>query len=352
MAKVKWGVIGAGGIAYRRTIPGMMLAKNAELVAIMDVAEAALDTVGKEFKVDPAKRYTTERALIADPDVEAIYIASPANKHKRQVIAAAQAGKHILCEKPLAMTVADTKEVAQVVRKAGVKFAEGYMMRFHTLNQKAKQMIDAGKIGQVVSARAQLSCWYPDMPGAWRQVKSQGGGGSLIDMACHCYDLLRMFIGEVKEVAAFCDTLTFNYKVEDAATTLLRFENGAHATVDTFFCVPDSSVESRLEIYGNQGSILATGTIGQTPGGEMVANLSPKAKRYDASQQRDSLNVKPRKVTAKPYNTYAAEVEALSRCIQKDEPATVNTLDDSIITMKIIEAAYRSAKSGKVEKVK
>ncbi len=351
MKKVRWGVIGAGGIAYRRTIPGMMLAKNAELVAIMDVADEALERVGEEFGVAPAKRYASDKALINDPDVDAVYIASPANKHKKQVAMAAAAGKHILCEKPLAMTVKDAIEVAQLVRKAGVKFAEGYMMRFHTLHQKAKKMIDEGKIGQVVFARAQLSCWYPDMPGAWRQVKRLGGGGSLIDMACHCYDLLRMFIGEPKEVIAFCDTLTFSYKVEDSATTMLRFKSGAHAVVDTFFCVPDSSVESRLEIYGNKGSILAKGTIGQMPGGEMVANLSPKAAQYDAQQERDSLDVKARRITAKPYNTYTAEIEALSRCILKDEPVTVNTLDDSLAVMKIIEAAYRSAKTGKVEKL-
>ena len=244
MAKVKWGVIGAGGIAYRRTIPGLMLAKNAELVAIMDVAQDALDRVAKEFKVDPGRCYLRPKDLIADPDVEALYIASPANKHKKQVIMAAEAGKHILCEKPMAMTVKDAVEVAKVVKKTKIKFAEGYMMRFHTLHQKAKQMIDDGEIGKIMSARAQLSCWYPEMPGAWRQVPSQGGGGSLIDMACHCYDLLRMFIGEVQEVAAFCDRLTFKYKVEDSATTMLRFKSGAHATVDTFFCVPDSSVES------------------------------------------------------------------------------------------------------------
>jgi predicted dehydrogenase len=171
-------------------------------------------------------------------------------------------------------------------------------------------------------------------------------------MACHCYDLLRMFMGEIVQVAAFCNTLTFKYRVEDAATTLVRFESGAHATVDTFFCVPDAAGRSRLELYGNKGSILAEGTIGQTPGGDMVAYLSPQAKGYDAQQEKASLDVKPRKIAAKPYNTYTAEIEALSDCILKDKPVAVNGLDDSLVTLKVIEAAYRSAKTGKVQRVK
>lgn len=350
MKKVKWGVIGAGGIADRRTIPGLMIAKNAELVAVMDIDEEAAQRVAKKYDVD--KAYTKEKDLIKDPDVQALYIASPANKHAKQVIAAAQAGKHLLCEKPLAMTVEQAKEVAVAVEKAGVKFAEGYMMRFNTLHQKAKKMVDQGTIGDIVFGRAQLSCWYPDMPGAWRQVPRLGGGGSLIDMACHCYDLLRMFMGEVKEVAAFCDTLTFKYKVEDSATTMLRFESGAHAVVDAFFNVPDAAGQDRLELYGNKGSIQAQGTIGQLPGGEMTAQLSPAGKDYDPQQDKASLDVKQRTIQAKPYNTYTAEIEALSKCILKDLPVEVNTLDDSILVMKIIEAAYRSAKSGKVEKVK
>ena len=350
MKKVKWGVISAGGIADRRTIPGLMIAKNAELAAVMDIDEEAAKRVAKKYDVD--KAYTKERDLIKDPEVQAIYIASPANKHAKQVIAAAQAGKHLLCEKPLAMTVAQAKDVAKAVRKSGVKFAEGYMMRFNTLHQKAKKMVDDGVIGDVVFGRAQLSCWYPDMPGAWRQVPRLGGGGSLIDMACHCYDLLRMYMGEVKEVVAFCDTLTFKYKVEDSATTMLRFESGAHAVVDAFFNVPDAAGQDRLELYGNKGSIQAQGTIGQLPGGEMTAQLSPAGKDYDPQQDKASLDVKQKTLQAKPYNTYTAEIEALSKCILKDLPVEVNTLEDSIIVMKIIEAAYRSAKSGKVEKVK
>ena len=350
MKKVKWGVIGAGGIADRRTIPGMMIARNAQLIAVMDVAEDAANRVAKKYGVE--KVYLREKDLIRDPDVEAVYIASPANKHTKQVAMAAEAGKHILCEKPLAMKAEQAAEVAKVVRAAGVKFAEGYMMRFNALHKKAKKMVDQGTIGNLVFGRAQLSCWYPDMPGAWRQVPRLGGGGSLIDMACHCYDLLRMFMGEVVEVVAFCNTLTFKYKVEDSATTMLRFESGAHAVVDTFFNVPDSAGQDRLELYGNKGSIQAQGTIGQLPGGEMVAYLSPAAKEYDAQQDKTSLDVRRRKIQAKPYNTYTAEIEALSNCILKDRPVQVNALEDSIIVLKVIEAAYRSAKSGKVEKVK
>ena len=350
MKKVKWGVIGAGGIADRRTIPGMMIAQNAELVAVMDVDEEAAKRVAEKYEV--GKHYVSDADLLADPDVEAVYIASPVFMHAQQVAEAAQTGKHVLCEKPLAMTLKEAQEVAEVVAGSGIKFAEGYMMRFNTLHQKAKELIDEGALGDLVFGRAQLSCWYPDMPGAWRQAPKLGGGGALIDMACHCYDLLRMFMGEIVEVVAFCDTLTFDYKVEDSSTTLLRFESGAHGVVDAFFNVPDAAGQDRLELYGNKGSIQAQATIGQLPGGEMGAYISPKAKGYDPQQDKDALEVKVQRIEAKPYNTYTAEIEALSTAILENKPIEINTLEDSIITLKVIEAAYRSARSGKAEKVK
>jgi len=349
MKKVKWGVIGAGGIAYRRTIPGMMEAKKAELVAVMDVNKKACRQVAKEFDVPGC--YFDAAAILEDPRVEAVYIATPVYLHAEHVCMAAAAGKHILCEKPLAMTLAEARKVARVVRKAGIRFSEGYMMRFNTLHQKAKKMIDDGLIGDVVMGRAQLSCWYPDMRGAWRQVPELGGGGALIDMACHCYDLLRMFMGEITEVVAFTDTLTFRYPVEDSATTLLRCGRGAHGVVDTFFNVPDAAGQDRLEVYGNKGSIQAQGTIGQLPGGEMVAYLSPAAKDYDPKQDKLSLNVRVRKIKAKPVNTYGAEVDYLSTCILKDREPEINTLEDSLQLLKIIEAAYKSAKTGRAQKV-
>lgn len=346
MEPVKWGVIGAGGIADRRTIPGMMGAKNITLVAVMDISKEATDRVAAKYGV--SEKYYTVEDLLNDGDIDAVYIATPAYLHHDQAIAAANAGKHILLEKPLALTLKDGEDIVAACRERGVKLTEGYMMKFHALHRRAKDIVEEGLLGSLVMGRAQLSCWYPDLPGAWRQDPALGGGGALIDMATHCYDLLRLYMGRIKEVFAFTNTQTFHYPVEDSSTTLLRFESGAHGVVDCFFNVPDAAGQDRLELYGNKGSILAEGTIGQTGGGHMVAYLSSDAKAYDPQQSKTSLDVEVQEISAEEVNPYTAEVEYLSDCILKDVEPTVNTGEDGLEIMRIVEAAYESGRTGKV----
>jgi len=177
--KVRFGVIGAGGIARRKTIPGMVEADNCSLVAVMD--PVGVEEVAAEFNV--GKAYTTEQDLLADGDVEAVYIASPVGCHADQIRAAAAAGKHILCEKPLTLNLQQAEEAVAACRRAGVFLQEGYMMKFHGAHRKIKELIDGGRLGKVVYMRAQLSCWYPKIEGAWRQDPATGGGGALMDMA-------------------------------------------------------------------------------------------------------------------------------------------------------------------------
>jgi len=343
---VNWGVIGCGGIADRRTIPGMMEAENVKLVAVMDIDAAAVDRVASKYGVD--KKYYTPEDLLADPEVQAVYIATPVYLHRDQAVAAAQAGKHILVEKPLALNLEQGQDIVAAARDHKVKITEGYMMKFQRLHQKAKTMVEEGAIGRVVFARAQLSCWYPDIPGAWRQAPELGGGGALMDMATHCYDLLCWLIGgEVKDVSALADTLTFKYPVDDSSTTLLKFDNGAHGVVDCFFNVPDAAGQDRLELYGNKGSIQAEGTIGQVAGGKMVAYLSDEAREYDPQQSKTSLDVNVREITAEPKNMYASEVEYLSDCIEHDREPEINSASEGLKVLKVALAAYESARTGR-----
>jgi predicted dehydrogenase len=221
--KVRWGVIGAGGIADRRTIPGMMLCDNAELVAVMEINMELAEKCRAKWGCK--KAYDSEAALLADPEVDAVYIASPVFLHAKQAMAAADAGKHILIEKPLAMTAEEGQKVVDYCKEKGVLIAAGLMMRFGAYVQAMKKAVAEGKIGKPVSGYAQFTCWYPDMPGNWRQSKKNGGGGSMMDMGVHCIDLMQYILGtKVKDVAAFHDTLTFNYEVEDSSTVLLRME--------------------------------------------------------------------------------------------------------------------------------
>ena len=343
--KIKWGVIGSGGIARRRTIPeGIMAAGNAELVSVYDINAKANDEVAKQFG---ASAVGSIDELLAS-DIQAVYIATPANMHYEQVLACAKAKKHILCEKPLGMTVKETQKMIEACKKAKVRLGTAFMMRFLAQHQAALQMIKAGKLGKPVYARAQLSCWYPPMKGAWRQDPAQGGGGSLMDMGGHCIDLLEMFFGAVKSVSCIIRNNVHKYKSEDSAVAMLEFKNGAIGTVDTFFCIPDNSSKNILELYGSNGSIIAKGTIGQGGQGEMAAYLEGDAGGYDAGQARASgkaLEIKPTL-----ENTYKAEIEEFSAAIlEKRKPA--NNAEIGIQSQKVLAACYKSAKTGKTIKI-
>jgi predicted dehydrogenase len=337
--KVNFGVIGAGGIAYRKTIPGMLKAKNCRLVAVMDPVNVG--RIAAELGVKP---YATEAELLADPAVQAVYIASPVNCHARQIRLAARAGKHVLCEKPLTMSLKQTVAAVDECRSRQVFLQEGYMMKFHGAHAAIKQFIDQGKLGKIVCMRAQLSCWYPKIEGAWRQNPKLGGGGALVDMATHLYDLLSHFAGPVRRVAALTGRLVQDYQSEDASTTLLEFKSGAQGTVDCFYCIPDEASRTRLEIYGSQGAVLAEGTIGQSQGGKLEGIFALGTAAYDAAQNKDVVR-KFAKIPFKAVNPYTAECEYFAGCILQGREPTLNDSRNALAIAGLTEKAYGSYKA-------
>lgn len=347
---VKWGVIGAGGIASRRTIPeGITKASNGQLVAVMDCDEARAKKAAEQFGNVPW--YTKEADLLANRDVQAVYIATPTKMHCEQTVLAAKAGKHVLCEKAMAMTVREAKQMISACKKAKVKLGIGYMMRFHAYHRRIKEMIEAGQLGQIVLGRAQLSCWYPPIEGAWRQAPELGGGGSLMDMGSHCIDLIEFLAGsQVAEVSCFASTLTHSYKAEDTATVLFKLANGAHGIVDNHFNIPDAASKNILEIYGTRGSVLCRGTVGQAPGGEATAYLEREAKGYDAKQQRTDQSV-VEEIKPEPVNMYRAEVEAFSEAIERNAEPPIGG-EHGLWNLKVCLACYESARKGKAVRMK
>ena len=329
--KVKWGVIGAGGIADRRTMPGMMLAKNAELIAVMDVNEKIIGGLKEKYHAKYA--YTNADELIANPEIEAVYIATPVFCHAEQSVKAAQAGKHILMEKPIAMTVEQCREVIEKADAAGVLSACGFMMRFGALNMKMKELMDKGILGQVVSSKAQFTCWYPDMPNCWRQKKVQGGGGAFVDMGVHCIDLIQHILNtKVDKVSALIDTKTFQYEVDDSAGVLMHLENGANAYVEANFNIPDKAAKWRLEFYGTKGCMIAHDTIHQLDTGSVEVTL----------EDGSVLNV-----AADFGNMYTREIESFSDSVLNGTPVQV-PLKDGLQVQQIVEAAYYAAENEKV----
>lgn len=343
--KIRWGVIGSGGIAARRTIPeGVLPAKNSELVAVYSRNKKNNAAVAKQFGAQAAN--SLDELLSAE--IDAVYIASPNHAHLDQTRLAAAAGKHIFCEKPLGNSVEEARRMIQVCQKANVNLGTAFMMRYHSQHQAALRLVEDGAIGQPVFARAQLSCWYPPMSGAWRQIPKLGGGGALIDLAGHCLDLLEMFFGPIVALNCMINRTVQRYETEDSGVISARFKNGVLATVDTFFCIPDDSSKNRLELYGSRGSILAQGTIGQESGGEMTAYLENDRKSWDAQQvcAKDG----GQKIPAKRVNIYQAEIEAFSQAIL-DGRGTTQSAQDGLRSQILLAACYQSARTGRQVKV-
>lgn len=342
--KVRWGVIGAGGIADRRTLPGMMKADNAELIAVMEIDMDFAEELREKYNAKFA--YDNVEDILANPDIDAVYIASPVEFHFDQGIKAARAKKHILMEKPMALTTDLGREFLEECEKNGVKLAVGLMMRFGAYHQKMKEMVANGDLGQIVSARAQLTCWYPEIPGSWRQDPARGGGGALMDMGIHCIDLLEYIIGsDISKIVAFTGTKTFDYKADDSSAVLFEMENGCTGFVDNNFNIPDAAAQSLLEIYGTKGSFIAKGTISQVDGGEALAFLSDDELDYDAAQDR--VDVEPVEIDVEFGDMYTRQIESFGESILEDRPIHVSG-EEGLRVQELCELAYRSSDSQKI----
>jgi predicted dehydrogenase len=285
---------------------------------------------------------------LADKEIEAVYIASPVIYHKEQVIAAAVAKKHILVEKPIGLSAMDSDEVVRICKEQGVLLSVGLMMRFHAQHCRMREMIQKGRLGDIVSMRAQLTCWYPEIAGNWRQKKSSAGGGALLDMGIHCIDLLQYISGsKVVRVAGMVGIKTFSYDVEDSASVLMEMDNGAYAYVDANFNIPDAAAHNRLEIYGTKGSILAEGTISQVEGGKVDITIDEQG-GYDAQQERGKdLKVASDVVLG---NMYEKEIRAFGDAILGQKPMKIDAAE-TIWVQRVIEAAYRSSEQARFIKV-
>lgn len=336
--KIKWGVIGAGGIADRRTLPAMQLSKYCELVAVMEVNEVLAKSLAEKYNAP--RWYTSLEDILADDEIEAVYIASPVAFHKEQVIEAARAKKHILCEKPVTINTSDATEVLTICEENEVLASAGFMMRFHSLHKKMREIISEGKIGNLVSCRASLSCWFPEIEGNWRQKRVNTGGGALMDMGIHCIDLLcYLTSSKCDEVFGFCETKTFKYDIDDSANVLLKLSCGATAYVDVNYNIPDSATVSHLEIYGDKGSLIAEGTIGQTDTGYLRITYSSQSS-YDAVQERNDTEYL--EVSAENGNMYTEELDSFALSVLNSSRQEI-PFNEAFEVQKVVETAYKSS---------
>ena len=254
MARLRWGLIGAGDIARKRVAPALRDLPNCELVSVSRSRQNLAEEFAKEFG---ARRWYAEwRDQIDDDEIDSVYIATPVHLHAEQAIAAAEAGKHVLCEKPMALNVAQCNEMIAACQKNDVKLGVAYYRRFYPAVIRAKQLIRSGEIGDVVVAQMNAFEHFDpalDDPRRWLLDKDKNGGGPMMDFGCHRIEVAMNLFGHVKRVEALSSHSAFGREVEDTAAAVLRFESGCIATIT----VTHAAIEARdtLDVYGTKGSI-------------------------------------------------------------------------------------------------
>lgn len=247
MKKIRWGILGVAKIATTKVIPAMQLASNLEVAAIASRDLGKAQAAAGQLEIPQA--YGSYEALLADPSIDAIYNPLPNHLHVPWSIRAAQAGKHVLCEKPIALSVAETRDLIAARDKAGVKIGEAFMARTHPQWLRARDIARSGKIGDLRVVSGHFSYFNRD-PQNVRNIISIGGGG-IMDIGCYPITLSRMiFNAEPVDVHAFLDRDP-DFKTDRLASVILQYPQG-HAS---FTCSTQLVPYQKMHIFGTTGHI-------------------------------------------------------------------------------------------------
>ena len=251
---IRWGLIGCGDIARKRVAPALCEISNSELVSVSRARFDQAEQFAKEFG---ARRwYADWKELIADEEVDAVYVATPVHLHAAQAIAAAQGGKHVLCEKPLAMTVAECDEMIAACVENNVRLGVAYYRQFYPVIDRVRSILASGEIGKPILGQVNAFEWFDpptSHPRHWLLERNLSGGGPMFDFGCHRIEVLINLFGKIKQVKSLVGNLLFDREVEDTATALFEFENGPQAILSVTHAAREP--QDTLEIFGSQGSI-------------------------------------------------------------------------------------------------
>jgi predicted dehydrogenase len=264
---LSWGIAGFGWVAQDYVAPAIRAARDARLVAVCDPDPAARARAGD------AASYADMDAFLAHPGLDAVYVAAPNHLHRRLVEATARAGKHVLCEKPMATSLADAEAMGDACRRTGIRYATAFDQRFHPAHRRIREAIAAGAIGTATAVRIVYCCWVGAGWSAdnWRVDAARSGGGAMIDLAPHGLDLVGFLLGEpLVDIAALAQRRVQDYAVDDGAVIVGRSATGALAQLHVSYNCPETLPRRRLEIVGSRGQIVAIDTMGQTAGGTVT----------------------------------------------------------------------------------
>lgn len=320
-----WGILGTAGIADRAICPAIAQIDGADLVAVLSRDRSR----GEEFarKHGGARVFTDYGELLADAEVDIVYVGSPNALHADQVVAAAAAGKHVFCDKPLATSVADAQRAVEACRVAGVKLGINFQTRYHRFVIEVKQALADGRIGDVVIAEMEVSPGRNPLRG-WRTDPGLAGLGSVNNLGVHAYDLLRYLLDhEVTEVTALLD-VGRREALETVALVLLRFDNGTLAYVNANQAVPD--YRSDLVLYGTEGRIIGESVTRPGLDGQVRILADGKESSFETSTR----------------DAFLRAVAAFQRAVIEDTEPDASGLD-GLRSVQLTDAIARSAREGK-----
>jgi predicted dehydrogenase len=318
---VNWAIVGLGDIVRKRVGAAIQQQPSSTLYACVTrnprAKQADLESLA------PQRVYTSLDEMLADPKVDAVYLATPVYLHASDTIASLKAGKDVLVEKPMALNAQEAWEMCRAAEQTGRRLAAAYYRRFWSRFQLVKEMLDRGELGQVVLARMTLHSWYcpdPKGPGAWRTKRELAGGGVLADIGCHRLDLLAWWLGLPERLVADVKTLTQDYRVEDSACVLASFAGGGQFAGS--FHWNSKTRADEIHVAGSEGNVAI-----RSDEAEVVITLGSEVRRRDL----------PR-----PQNAHYPLVDDFARAVLEDRPPQFSAADGSQAT-RIIDATYASS---------
>ena len=331
--KVKWGILGVANIAVKKVIPAMQCSDWSEITAIASRDLAKAKAAAEQLNISRA--YGSYEALLEDEEIEAVYNPLPNNLHIEWTIRAAQAGKHVLVEKPISMTVAEALPLLKVRDETGVKIEEAFMVQTNPQWIKTLALIKEGRIGDVRVVEGHFSYNNQD-PNNIRNIRETGGGG-LMDIGCYMIFFARLiFAAEPIRVVSLIDKHP-ETQTDILTSALLEFPSGQA----TFTCSTRVTPYQRVQIVGTKGRIEV----------QIPVNAPPDLPlRVFVDDGSDLTGGNIQTIEFEAVDQYTVQGDLFSQAIREHkEPAL--SLEDSLRNMAVIEAVFESAKSGKWEKV-
>lgn len=315
-----WGILGAGYIANRALIPAIQDARDARLLAIASLNEQRVRATADRYAIP--RIYHDYDALLDDDDVQVVYIALPNHLHREWTMRAARLGKHILCEKPLAINAAECVDMIRTCRQAGVLLMEAVMYRFHPRMQALKAMLDGGEAGELRSLYSAFS--FPFNSAENYRAFPQYGGGALLDIGSYCVNAARWLSGsEPGSVQAY---ISYSHlAIDTGASAILHFNERLSAHMQCSFIAAERQL---IEVVGTEAAVLAP--------------LAFTAWRGDATSLHIQRGGEFREITFPPTDPYRLMVEHFTDCVLGRE-ALMYAPEDGMATMRVLDMIKEEA---------